>query len=82
MKRGSLAPILDRLRDNPKVHIMHNADDVFTDKESIDGLKEVMGDQVTIYSHGGHLGNLWYRENKERALEFISARPLLSRSSP
>ena len=82
MKRGSLAPILDRLRDNPKVHIMHNADDVFTDKESIDGLKEILGDQVTIYSHGGHLGNLWYWENKEQALEFISARPLLSRSLP
>ena len=59
VQRGSLASIYDRLRDNPKVHIMHNADDFFADKSSIEALKEALGDQVTLYPHGGHLGNLW-----------------------
>jgi len=65
IKRGSLAPILDRLRGNAKVHIMHNPDDFLPDKKSIEELKEALGDQVTLYPHGGHLGNLCFPENKE-----------------
>src|SRR5216683_6313879 len=44
-KRGSLAPILERLRGNAKVHIVHNADDVLVDKTSIEELKAALGDQ-------------------------------------
>jgi hypothetical protein len=60
IERGSLTRILDRLRGNSKVHIMHNTDDFFVDKKSIAELKEAMGDQVTLYPYGGHLSNLWY----------------------
>jgi len=72
-QRGSLTPILDRLRGNSKVHIMHNADDFFADRKSIEELKEALGDQVTLYPYGGHLGNLWYPENKEYVLKFFRA---------
>jgi hypothetical protein len=68
IERGSLGAILDRLRGNSKVHIMHNADDFFVDKKSIAELKEAMGDQMLLYPYGGHLGNLWYSENKEEVL--------------
>jgi pimeloyl-ACP methyl ester carboxylesterase len=71
IKRGSLARILDRLRGNSKVHIMHNADDFLAERKSIDELKEALGDQVTLYPYGGHLGNLWYSENKEHALRLF-----------
>lgn len=70
-RRGSLAPILDRLRGNSKVHVMHNADDFFADRKSIEELKEALGDQVTLYPYGGHLGNLWYSENQEYILRFF-----------
>lgn len=63
--QGSLAPILERLLGNPRVHIMHNADDFLADRSSIEQLKEAMGSQVTLYPYGGHLGNLWYPQNKE-----------------
>jgi hypothetical protein len=75
MNRGSLMPILDRLRGNSKVHIMHNADDVLADRKSIEELKEALGDQVTLYPYGGHLGNLWYPENKEYALRLLRTVP-------
>jgi hypothetical protein len=75
MKQGSLAPILDRLRANSKVHIMHNADDCLADRKSIEELKEALGDQVTLYPYGGHLGNLWYPENKEYALRLFRTVP-------
>jgi hypothetical protein len=72
---GSLARILARLRGNRKVQIMHNADDFMAEKKSIVALKEALGDQVKLYPYGGHLGNLWYPENKEYALRYFRPRP-------
>lgn len=66
--QGSLGAILDRIRGNPKVYVMHNADDVLSDRESILALKEALGDRMTLYPYGGHLGNLWYWENREHIL--------------
>ena len=72
---GSLAHIVARLRGNPKVQIMHNADDFMAERKSIEALKEALGDQVMLYPYGGHLGNLWYPENKEYALRYFRPRP-------
>jgi hypothetical protein len=71
INRGSLARILDRLRSNSKVHITHNADDFLAEKKSIEELKRALGDQMTLYPYGGHLGNLWYSENKALALKVM-----------
>ena len=72
---GSLAHIVARLRGNSKVHIMHNADDFMAERSSIEELKDALGDQVMLYPYGGHLGNLWYPENKEYALRYFRPRP-------
>ncbi|HWN92432.1 MAG TPA: hypothetical protein VNQ15_13510, partial [Verrucomicrobiae bacterium] len=74
-KRGSLAPILDRIRGNARVHIMHNADDFMADRKSIEELKETLGDQVKLYPYGGHLGNLWYPETREYAVRLFRIPP-------
>ena len=66
-----MARILDRLRGNSKVHIMHNADDFLAERKSIEELKEALGDQMTLYPYGGHLGNLWFPENKEYVLRLF-----------
>jgi len=71
LQRSSLAPIMDRLRSNPKVHILHNDDDFLVERKSIEALKEALGDRVTLYPYGGHLGNLWYPENKKTVLSFF-----------
>lgn len=71
IERGSLTRILDRLRGNPKVHIMHNADDILINRKAIEGLKETLREQVILYPYGGHLGNLWYPQNKQDALEIL-----------
>jgi hypothetical protein len=62
--------IVTRLRSNPKVHIMHNADDFMAERKSIVELKEALGDQVTLYPYGGHLG-IWYPENKDYFLRYF-----------
>jgi hypothetical protein len=75
IERGSLTHILDRLRGNPKVHIMHNADDFLINRKSIEELKETLRDRVILYPYGGHLGNLWYPENKKDALRILKTAP-------
>src|SRR4029077_8149017 len=75
LQRSSLTPIVDRLRSNPKVHILHNLDDFFAERKSIEALKEALGDQVTLFPYGGHLGNIWYPENKKPILRFFPAVP-------
>ena len=70
-QRGALARIVDRLRGNPKVHILHNADDFLGERKSVEALKNALGDQVTLYPYGGHLGNLWFPENKQFALKYL-----------
>ena len=67
-RRGSLAPILDELRSNPRVYIIHTADDFLAEPEAIEALEEAMGDRMTLYRYGGHLGNLWYPETKAYVL--------------
>src|SRR5262249_57640440 len=62
---GSLIAIHKRLRGNPSVYVAHNADDPLTARQSILELKKTLGDHMTVFPHGGHLGNLWYPDNKE-----------------
>jgi hypothetical protein len=73
LQRSSLARIMDRVRGNRKVYVVHNADDFLAERRSIEALKDALGDQMTLYPYGGHLGNLWYDENKQFALKFFHA---------
>ena len=75
IQRGSLGQILERLRSNPQVHIMHNADDFLANRKTIEALKAALGDQVMLYPYGGHVGNLWYPDNKEYALRLFRTAP-------
>jgi len=80
-RRGSLTPILERLRGNPRVHIVHNADDVLTTRQSIRLLQQALGAQVVVFPYGGHLGNLWYSDNKDYMLRIFGAAPSRSASA-
>ncbi len=72
-RRGSLTAILDRLRDNSRVHILHNADDPLSPRQSILALKKALGDRVMVFPYGGHLGNLWYPDSTELVLRILGA---------
>ena len=72
-RRGSLTPILEQLRDNPRAHIVHNADDVLTTRQSIRQLEQALGARVVVFPYGGHLGNLWYSHNKDYTLRIFGA---------
>ncbi|HWO41767.1 MAG TPA: hypothetical protein VNO43_08195, partial [Candidatus Eisenbacteria bacterium] len=78
LKRGSLAPIVEELRANPRAHVMHNADDVLVERQAVESLKNALGGQMTVYPRGGHLGNVWFPENQSDALRFFRS-PLSSK---
>jgi pimeloyl-ACP methyl ester carboxylesterase len=62
--RGSLDTIIEQLRGNPRIYIMHNSDDFLAGPKSIEQLKDVLGDHMILYPYGGHLGNLWFPQNR------------------
>jgi len=74
-RQGSLAPILGDLRSNPRVYIVHNADDFLADGKSLDELKEAMGSRMVVYPYGGHLGNLWYPPVRDYVLGVFGSAP-------
>ena len=59
----SLTGIADYLRSSQKITVMHNQDDIILETGEIEFFNEVFGDRATIYPHGGHCGNINYRDN-------------------
>jgi len=68
----SLQSIADYLRGADKIRVMHNADDVILEPGEIDFFPEVFGDRATIYPHGGHCGNINYRDNVAHMLQVFT----------
>ncbi|MDD5267205.1 MAG: alpha/beta hydrolase [Methylococcales bacterium] len=72
---NSIRGIGSGLKNNPAVFLMHNLDDILVSAQDIAYLEKVFGERAVIYPHGGHLGNLWYPDNKKHMLDVF--RPLL-----
>lgn len=53
------------LRNDPRVLLMHNADDFIVSASQLAWLQDVFGARMKLYSYGGHIGNIWYPENLE-----------------
>ncbi|MGI9329780.1 MAG: alpha/beta hydrolase [Gammaproteobacteria bacterium] len=62
-ERQTLISIQGFLRDADYIGVVHNRDDIILEPGQIDFFPEVLGDRAIIYPHGGHLGNLSYRDN-------------------
>ncbi|MGZ8218790.1 alpha/beta hydrolase family protein, partial [Methylomagnum sp.] len=76
---SSLTAIGPSLRSNPRVHLMHNADDFLISAEDLRFAEDVFGARARIYPHGGHLGNLWFPQNRRDLLGLFE--PLLAGKS-
>jgi len=59
----SLTEIADYLHGAEKISVMHNQDDIILEPGEIEFFNQVFGERATIYPHGGHCGNIGYREN-------------------
>ena len=61
--QSSLKSIEPFLRGSDSVFMFHNDDDPLLSPEELNYLRGVFGARARIYPHGGHCGNLMYREN-------------------
>jgi len=67
----SMHHIEDYLRTSPKIGLMGNEDDLILTSEDVVFLKDVFGSRAKMYPHGGHCGNMNYRENVADMLNFF-----------
>ena len=69
---NSLRAIESYLRDTHKIGLMHNADDILLSPDEIEYLQDVFGGRAVIFPHGGHAGNLAYRDNLAHIVDFFT----------
>jgi predicted alpha/beta-fold hydrolase len=60
----SLRGVQGTLEQNKSIFVMHNVDDFLVSRADLNYLQRVLADRLILYPHGGHLGNLWYSQNK------------------
>ena len=59
----SLKSIEGYLKSSAKFGVMTNEDDFILSPAELQYLRDLFGERARIYPHGGHLGNLEYKEN-------------------
>ncbi len=63
IEKMSLAGIEQYLRSATKIEVMHNEDDLILEPGEMEFFRRVFGERAKIYPHGGHCGNMDYRDN-------------------
>ncbi len=71
-RRQTLQSIAGYLRQNPRLGLIHNRDDVIVTPEEVDWLEKVMGERARIYPHGGHCGNMAHYDNLAAMVAFFT----------
>lgn len=63
------------MKNNPDLYIFHNLNDPIMSAKEIKKLERVVGpDRMTIFPHGGHIGNIWFEDNIERLLGILKSK--------
>jgi pimeloyl-ACP methyl ester carboxylesterase len=68
---GSLQALWAELGQDKTVLVMDNADDFLLRKGDVDKIVENFGERSVIYPLGGHVGNVWYADNRNWILAHI-----------
>ena len=61
--QASLKAIESTLRDDRRIGMLHNADDIIMLPGQVDYLEGLLGERAVIYPFGGHCGNMDHRDN-------------------
>ncbi|MDQ3583977.1 MAG: alpha/beta hydrolase [Pseudomonadota bacterium] len=73
MVRLSLKDVEDTLFENKNIFVMHNLNDFLVSRADLDYLEELLGDRAKFYPYGGHMGNIWYWQNRKDIIDFFSS---------
>ncbi len=68
---SGLRAIEDTLRNNPNIHVLHNLNDFLISEDDKVFLDKTLGDKITWFDEGGHLGNLYFGALHRELLEAL-----------
>ena len=69
--RASLYSLESYLRDNERIGLLHNEDDVIMGPGKVDYLKNVFGERARIFPVGGHCGNMSHPDALRFMIDFL-----------
>ncbi|MDD4097529.1 MAG: VacJ family lipoprotein [Lentisphaeria bacterium] len=67
----SLRALADTLKNNRKVQVLHNRNDFLLADGDLDWLAGQLGDRLTVFPAGAHLGNLFLPEYQEQLARLL-----------
>ena len=73
-QNAGLYCIEETLRKDPAIRVLHNVDDPILSEKDKRFLMKTLGEKITWFDCGGHLGNLFVREHQECFLESFSGK--------
>jgi Alpha/beta hydrolase family len=62
------------LRTNSDYYAQTNRDDLILDADELGWLRSTLGERITVYDHGGHLGNLGEKQQIADMLDMLAGR--------
>lgn len=71
-QQNSLRVLEDHLRSDARVSIIHNADDFLLEAGDLDWIEDTFKERALLFPRGGHLGNVYYRDNRQAFQNWLS----------
>ena len=71
--RSSLRTIEGYLKKSNKIGLVTNMDDFILADGDVEYFKQVFGSRAKIYPHGGHCGNMDYKDNAAYMINFFKS---------
>jgi hypothetical protein len=78
----SLRDVESTLVENKNMFVMHNRNDFLVSIEDLDYLERLLADRAKIYPYGGHMGNIWYWQNRNDIVSIFGSLPHANESEP
>ncbi len=67
---SSLYAIATELRTNPRIRVLHNADDIFMhNPESLKWLSQTLDSKLILFDKGGHVGNFYMSQVQSQIVQ-------------
>lgn len=82
VKTETLYGLHDFLASHHEVEIFHNADDFLVRPEDIAYLQSTLANRLTLFPHGGHMGNIWYPVNQQMLAKALGSGPVAPPPAP
>ena len=82
LKGETLYGLHDFLASHTEVEIFHNADDFLVRPQDIAYLRSTLTNRLTLFPHGGHMGNVWYPVNQQMLAQALARGPVAPPPAP